>query len=52
MKRIKKLTSHGEATGYYIVLGVVITVLVIISWNYYNNHRNDITVHPPHIDVH
>jgi predicted negative regulator of RcsB-dependent stress response len=52
MKPIQKLTSRGEANSYYIVLGVLITVLVIFSWNYYTNHRNDVTVHPPHIDVH
>jgi hypothetical protein len=52
MKSLKSLTAKGETNMYYIALGVMLTVLVIFGLNYYHDHRNDVTVHPPHIEVH
>ncbi len=52
MKSTKTLRMMGEANLYYIALGVLLTLLIIFSAKYYNDHKNDITVHPPHVEVH
>ena len=49
---VKGISPKGETNVYYVVLGVLITLAVIFSIKYYNDHRNDVTIHPPHIDVH
>jgi hypothetical protein len=49
-----KLFQNAKGqTNYYVPLTAVIIVagLIFGIW-YYNSHRNDIVIHPPHIDVH
>jgi hypothetical protein len=52
MKSTKTLRIMGETNLYYIALGVLLTLLIIFSCKYYNDHKNDVTIHPPVIDVH
>lgn len=52
MKLIKGLTSKGETSVVYIALGVLIALAIIFAVKYHDDHKNDITIHPPHIDVH
>jgi hypothetical protein len=50
--KLKKITQKGGANTNYILMGVVIAILVIYTVKYYNDHRDDVVVHPPHIEVH
>ncbi len=51
MKLVKGFQPKGETNVYYIVLGVFLTLAVIFALKYHDDHKNDITIHPPHIDV-
>jgi hypothetical protein len=50
--KFNRITQKGETSTGYILMGVVITLLVIFGVKYYNDHRNDVVIHPPHIEVH
>jgi hypothetical protein len=52
MKLIKGLAPKGETNGYYIILGVLIALAVIFVVKYHDDHKDDLTIHPPHIDLH
>ncbi len=46
------LNAKGQANIYSPLLGVILVAgLVFYIW-YHNDHKDDITIHPPHIDVH
>jgi len=44
--------SKGEGNIYLPVSGVVVVIAIIFFLWYYNEHRNDVVIHPPHIEVH
>lgn len=52
MKLIKSLSPKGETSLGYIAVGVLIALAVLFAFKYHDDHKNDITIHPPHIDVH
>ena len=52
MKLVKGLQPKGETNVYYIILGVLIVLAVLFAVKYHDDHKNDITIHPPHIDGH
>jgi hypothetical protein len=47
-----RIAQKGEANAYYILWGVVIALLVVFGVKYHNDHRDDVVIHPPHIEVH
>lgn len=44
--------AKGQTNSYVPLTGVILVAAIIFGIWYYNNHRNDIVIHPPHIDVH
>ncbi len=45
------VSQKGETRINALVIGVVI-LLIIFGIKHYDDHRDDIVIHPPHIDVH
>ena len=46
------LNAKGQTNTYVPIGGLLLVVVVVIGIWYYNEHKNDITIHPPHIEVH
>ncbi len=44
--------DEGQTNTYYPLGAVIIVVGLIFCIWYYNYHRNDIVIHPPHIEAH
>jgi hypothetical protein len=42
----------GEVNWYFMLIGAMLVVVIIFGTEYYNNHKNDVTIHPPHVVVH
>jgi hypothetical protein len=51
MKLVRGIQPKGEINVYYIVLGVLIALAVLFAVKYHNDHKNDVTIHAPRIDV-
>ncbi len=49
--KLDPVSQKGEARANALWIGLVI-ILVILGIKYHDDHRDDIVIHPPHIDVH
>lgn len=47
----KSNNQKGEAKIYYVVLGILLAIGVFFAVKNYQDHRNDITIHLPKVDV-
>jgi hypothetical protein len=53
MKLTRKGNNQkGETNMYYVVMGIVIALVIVVMVKYFHDHNNDITIHPPVINVH
>jgi hypothetical protein len=50
--KFKITVPKGESNTYYILIGAALAVLIIFGIGYYNDHHNDVVIHPPQVDVH
>ena len=50
--RIAGQDEKGQASIFYIFLGVVIAFVAIIAFNYYHDRNTDFRIHVPRIEVH
>jgi seryl-tRNA synthetase len=48
----KYRNQKGEAKLVYILTGIGLTIAVIFLIQYYQDHRQDVVVHVPHVEVH
>ena len=47
-----RLNIKGYTNSYVPLTAVLLVAGLIFGIWYYNEHRNDIVIHPPHIEVH
>jgi len=50
--KFDRAVQKGGTTANTLLMGIVIAILIIFGIKYYNDHHNDIVIHPPHIEVH
>jgi hypothetical protein len=48
----KNSPPQGESKNHYVLVGVLITLTVLLAAKYFNDHDNDVRIHPPVINVH
>jgi hypothetical protein len=48
----KNSPPQGENKNHYFLVGVLITLTVLLAAKYFHDHDNDVTIHPPVINVH
>lgn len=48
----KNSNQRGGTNGYYIMIGMVIAVVVIIAIGYFQDRGHDFHVHLPRVEVH
>ena len=51
-RRTETESSKGEVKGFYILMGIFITLAAIVVFNYYHDRDRDFRVHIPSIEVH
>ncbi len=44
--------AKGETNMYYVVVGILIALAIFFCVRYYNDHHNDVVIHPPVVNVH
>lgn len=49
--KLNSVSQKGQV-GLNALWIVVIIILVVFAVKYHDDHRDDIVIHPPHIDVH
>jgi hypothetical protein len=49
--KTNRASQKGETRINALVI-VIVIILIIVGIKYHDDHRDDIVIHPPHIDVH
>ncbi|HXL73371.1 MAG TPA: hypothetical protein VN963_07075 [bacterium] len=50
--KLNRADQSGGTSATILLTGMAIAILVIFGIKYYDDHQNDVVIHPPHIDVH
>ena len=48
----KSNNQKGETKIYFVVLGILLAIGVFFAIKNYQDHRNDINIHLPKVEVH
>lgn len=49
--KLDRISQIGETRMNALLIGIIV-IFIIFGIKYYNDHHDDIVIHPPHIDVH
>lgn len=53
MKGLFKHDGHkGDINMYYVAVGAVIAIGVVVAFEYFKDRRNDVTIHVPKVEAH
>lgn len=50
--KLNRADQKGGTSANILLTGMALAILIIFGLKYYDDHHNDVVIHPPQIDVH